>query len=501
MAFNRRDFLAASALSLGGLAIPGHGRAANTINLAQKFDVCVIGSGFAGVPLALRTSGNKLSTLMIEVGDAPGVDMLSASHTKSFGVRNSGEVEYPAESLRVIGLGGTSNHWGGVTTRLWPDDFKMRSTYGFSTDWPISYADLEHYYCQSEDFLQVRGYPPASAHSPQQPGERCSLPVELAVPKQLPSAQIGQQMRELYPFGRSKRNPEKSNSGPVRLADKEIPDFVSSPHASLLSNHQVFDIVTLNGNSIDHIKARDPNGRVVKIFAKHFVVANGAIEAPRLLLQSRSKWFPQGMGNNSDLVGRNFNIHTSFDTKFKVPGGHGLTRGQFRYLGLIPQYRRESLNGIHYQADISDEKSIRWRVQPEFDPDPSNRITISASERDAFGLFLPEVELTYTQRDKATIKLAKAFRKETRKAFGVEPDSGRNFKFYRAHPAGACRMGFTEKDGVVDAQNKVFGIDNLFVSGACTFTTSGTSNPTGPLVALTLRLADHLVKLQKSRNG
>ena len=54
-------------------------------------------------------------------------------------------------------------------------------------------------------------------------------------------------------------------------------------------------------------------------------------------------------------------------------------------------------------------------------------------------------------------------------------------------------MGFDELDGVVDRDNRVFGVDNLYVSGACTFPTSGTANPTLTVVALTLRLADHLV--------
>ncbi len=154
------------------------------------------------------------------------------------------------------------------------------------------------------------------------------------------------------------------------------------------------------------------------------------------------------------------------------------------------------INKLQDRLDSGRDRSVRWRVQPEFEPAYENHVALSATKKDPFGLPLPELTLNYTERDQRTIERCRRFHAETKKALeGIED---RDFEFYRAHPAGTCRMGFDETNGVVDANNKVFGVSNLYVSGACTFTTSGTSNPTGPVVALTLRLADHLIELHKA---
>ena len=115
----------------------------------DECDVCVIGSGFAGTHLALRTAAAGLSTLVVEAG-ATGRDLFDA-----FDYTNSGEISYPLEQSRMIAVGGTSNHWTGMVNRLRPSDFRLKSEFGLDVDWPIDYAELEPYYCEAEQALST----------------------------------------------------------------------------------------------------------------------------------------------------------------------------------------------------------------------------------------------------------------------------------------------------------------------------------------------------------
>ena len=88
---------------------------------ADRYDLCVIGSGFAGTHLALRAAERGLSTVLVEAG---------RSQSQAFGFRNRGPVDYPIDQTRFIGLGGGSNRWTGTVARLLPDDFRLRSRLG-----------------------------------------------------------------------------------------------------------------------------------------------------------------------------------------------------------------------------------------------------------------------------------------------------------------------------------------------------------------------------------
>ncbi len=145
---------------------------------AESFDVCVIGSGFAGTLLARRTVANGLKTVMIEAGShprKPGNNQIAAAFTTA----NSGVVSFPVDGTRRIALGGTSNLWAGVVTRLWPNDFRMQSEYGRMVDWPISYGELEPYYCEAERLLGVEGDPFVEGG---EPPRKCAYPIERPEP-------------------------------------------------------------------------------------------------------------------------------------------------------------------------------------------------------------------------------------------------------------------------------------------------------------------------------
>ena len=139
------------------------------------------------------------------------------------------------------------------------------------------------------------------------------------------------------------------NARPVRLADLEIPEFERSPMATLLSGHRVARLVTTDGKSITYAEVQTPSGDRRSIRARCFVVAAGVIERPRLLLLSRSKWFPNGLGNASGLVGCNFVAHPSFAWHFTPARRLDASEGSHRTYALNDWARRHGMNAYHCQ--------------------------------------------------------------------------------------------------------------------------------------------------------
>ena len=105
---------------------------------------------------------------------------------------------------------------------------------------------------------------------------------------------------------------------------------------------------------------------------------------------------------------------------------------------------------------------------------------------------MPDLHFTHSERDRESFAVAKTIGDQMQRQLGVTELLDYQSRVH-SHPAGTCRMGFDASSGVVDKNLKVFGLDNLYVSGASVFPVSGTANPTDTVVALTLRLADHLI--------
>jgi choline dehydrogenase-like flavoprotein len=478
MRLTRRRLLFEGAAGLSTLALGLPLRAAGR---AADFDVCVVGSGFAGIPLALRCVQHGLRVAVVEAG---------SRFAPSFHYRTRGEVDYPVAAARLIGLGGTSGHWGGVTTRLWPQDFQLGTLYGDWVDWPIRYEDLEPYYCRAERFLRVVGSP---ADPKAQPPQTCEYRHSRAA--RHPGFSLAYRGRPLHFF----RPPYSRRRGqPLRLVDDEIPRFAASPHGTLLDGQRVVDLVTLDGGSIDHLRTRDPAGAESTLSARVFVVAAGVVESPRLLLSSRSKWFPDGLGNGRGLVGRYFTYHPQFYTgTFQALGARGVPLRSNRTHGLDPVLRGQHLNACNFQivrppATPTQSLLLGMSLSPEVEPRPENRVSLAPDALDPLGLPLPDLHFTHGERDQRSFARAKAIGDQLQLELGANEPRAYGRRIH-SHPAGTCRMGRDAESAVVDADLKVFGLENLYVSGASVFPCAGTSNPTGTLVALSLRLGDHLV--------
>ncbi|MGI9590382.1 MAG: GMC oxidoreductase, partial [Myxococcota bacterium] len=289
------------------------------------------------------------------------------------------------------------------------------------------------------------------------------------------------------------------DGAPLRLDQSEVPAFEESPHGALLSGHQALRLVPDQAQRVDHVLVQAAGQEPRRIRARVFVVAAGVIESARLLLLSRSPWHPSGLGNAADLVGRHFVEHATVNWRGVARRPRALPPGLHRSYDFHDSFRREHLNACHVQLFADEPRPdgsqvVFWKLQPEMQSRPENRVTLSGSQRDPLGNATPDVRLAYSERDRRTIERGTALLRDELGAAGLTPDAPARSATWRAHPAGTCRMGFGADSGVVDRHQRVFGVDNVYVSGACVFPTSGTANPTLTVVALTLRLAEHLVE-------
>ena len=236
----------------------------------------------------------------------------------------------------------------------------------------------------------------------------------------------------------------------------------------------------------------DVQGREERLHARLFVVAAGVFESARLLLRSRSRFFPDGLGNGHDQLGRHLCGHPTFLWSVPRDAPAWLPRGVYRSYHLNDRLRERRLNAAHVQLHSDKEGQVVWKLQPEMTPLARNRVILSKTRKDAFGGPLPEIQFAAHRRDVRSAEAAMPFLAEQLRALGTTQARLPKMRRWRYHPSGTVRMARDEQTGVVDGDGRIFGLDNAYVSGACTFPAAGTSNPTLSVVALALRLADHL---------
>lgn len=443
-------FSRASARPLAGEPLPSH-----------VADVCVIGSGFAAAYLALQLADAGQRVTVLEAGDAQ-----VRSGDAGFDCEKDGAIDYPVNRARAIGLGGTSALWAGVTCRLRADDFQLRSRYGMDTDWPLGLEELRPWYERAEALLGVGPAAPMPA------------PALLDVP-------------ETTQFDALQRAWE--NGQPLRLATHVIPRLQRHPRVQLLSSCRVARLHVDATGRIRHAESAAGPAAPLRIPARRFVLAAGVVETPRILLHSRAPLAPTGIGNRHDQVGRYFNAHPNLATHFLLQQPVVLPAAMQRNYDSVHPARQRGLGAFHLQLDQHPPGLLILKAQVEIEPTPENRVTLG-ERLDRDGLPAARLSFRFSERDRRTLEVAATTLSQTHAKLRVASRVQRRVHNWRHHPAGTCRMGFDATTGVVDRNLQVFGTRNLYVSGASVFPTSGTGNPTLTIIALSLRLADHLAQ-------
>lgn len=532
MKIDRRTFVAGLGGSIASLSVPGVTSCAKndrdpgaqhragslgTVDDNTIVDVCIIGSGFAGSVLGEALVRRGVRTVILESGPDLSARPIDPRFHQLDHYRSSGPINYPVATTRLRAVGGTSWLWGGMCPRLQPIDFDRNSYTPPGASWPISYSDIQPYYGQAERSLRVRGgkvtkyHPPRDSDYPIPPDRDVSPLASYLLDAGIVVSDI--------PFSTGKGHHawfSHDYFGPfVRMTDRHIPTFQSSPFGSLIFDATVTRLVVDEMGSIAGVEIKDLNRNTKTLRARVYVIACGGLETPRLLLLSRSAAFPNGIGNNYDLAGRYFTEHRTYYFRGQIQAGWRtfsllMTTGQsyqfyreFKDLGLggialdfflDGTIDPHEIKGGNFRSIIRRVVTQQLEIQmdTEMKPSPDNRVVLDPTSKDLFGNPGAKLILGESVEDGKTVDRGTTIVRKIFADLGIGQIEALPGNGWGHHHMGTCRMGDNPRTSVVDPNLRVHGTKNLFVAGSSVFVTSGTANPTLTLTALALRLSDHL---------
>lgn len=498
--------------------------------LGRRFDVCVAGTGPAGMTVARMLAARGLDVALMEAGDLE----ITPESQEFYVGETAGTPYFGLDVARLRCLGGSSEHWHGRARAL--DAFDFGPLRARSLDWPIHKEDLDPYEPQVTEILDLTPFEPEPA-----PGED---------PVSALSAGV-------------LRTVNWRRSPPTRFASKYLDEVTASPRIVLCVNAALVDLRLDEGRLGDGVgqvvgavfRSDVPGDAGFTVEADAYCLCMGGLENPRILLNAASQ-VPGGIGNGNDLVGRYFAEHPavrsarvilkerpdrekysfaptldfiereellSFHMMLEArrseqqPLGRALVMGAQCFDGFTERLTREALGHwpkcraggideflVRYEPDGHDWGWVMFDLEQHLDPE--SRVTL-LEERDAVGLRRIRVDWRLNDRDYATmkrgigllgqylaendigrLKVADWLLEES----PVIPEPSRDFGNGSCHHMCTTRMSDDPKTGVVDRNCRVHGTSNLYMGGSSVFATPGFVNPTYTVVQLALRLADHL---------
>jgi glucose dehydrogenase len=525
-------------------------------------DVCIIGSGISAAMVADRLARTtNRSIVVVEAGDdVPPLAQRYALRDRflQYGESpwpndhlDSYEIEGPLQS-RSMQVGGLAMHWGGVTPRWSPEDFRTRSMFGVGTDWPISYEDLDPFYQEAEVLMGIAGEQGPPAMDPRsQPFPMAPIPLtySLGLLKEW-TTKAGIAMwsqpsaKNSRPYDGRAECCRNATCDPVcPTGAKYSPDFTwdrlrARKRVTLYPRTLVRRLALHDGSmriaGADAVQRARGNGREtpVEFRAKTFVVAGGYVWSSHLLLLSAGSRVPDGLANRSGTVGKYLSGHRNQQAYISLPmtlfpgmsGQHSLVSKQFMRAPAGDRYLRHDLRvwestfarGPRLRGDdgalmLGDDIMRDWRertrtgvarVRAYYDviPDRSSELTLDRSRRNAWGDPLPKLTFrdapeSAALRGHSVATLQALFQSMARAGGGTvlqtEEDDAAG---WQDHPAGGCRMGDDPATSVVDGWGRAHDHDNLFVVGAPTCVSGGCANSTLTFCALALRSAVEIAR-------
>lgn len=553
----------------------------------QIHDVLVVGSGASGGWVAKEVAERGLSVLMLEAGPPriPTRDFTEHIWPYHLKFRGFGDQQrllrtqpvqrlcyacdeyshqffvndlehpytFPAEKpfmwIRGRQVGGKTFCWARESYRYTDNEFKAASRDGYGEDWPIDYRELEPYYDRVEEFIGVSG---SREGLPQLPDGKFLPPMKLscggALAKQVIEQKFGWRVI------------------PDRVANLTVPhrgrpachycdqcqrgcftaSYFNSPSVTLPAAARTGKF-TLVSDAIVSDLLLNPRGRAEGVhyidrvthehrtaYARVVVLAAGALESTRILLNSKSSLYPQGVGNSEGVLGRYLMDH------FTIEGAGGnipsLRSSEREPTGrpcgfLIPKYTNASgdryrnpqfLRGYRFDGDGGQELYAHAFLMPEFGdawrkrvreeipyyfaveaqgeclPRADNYVTLDRNRKDAWGIPVLHINASYGENEKA---MAEAMREdvtamldELKLSDVTPPKLGLSVFGKNVHECGTARMGNDPQKSVVDRNCKLHDTSNVFVTDGAVFVTQGCYEPTLTIMAISLRAGTHIAQ-------
>lgn len=435
----------------------------------------------------------------------------------------------PAWTCKTVG--GTTTHWAGASLRFQPHEFKAKTTYGAIPganllDWPIDDEEMAPWYDKAEDKMGV-----TRTHDiPGLPGNNnFKVFYNGAVRVGYGKCHTGRMAINSRPRGdRTFCHQLVFCFQGCKTAAKwstlytEIPAAEATGRLDLRTEAFALRIEHNAAGKVTGVLYADANGNQHFQKARIVCVACNSIESPRLLLNSASPMFPDGLANSSGQVGRNYMRHTTgsvyavFDEPVRMYRGTtmaGIIMDEADHRperGFAGGYELETLSlGLPFLAAFLDPGAWgreftrklehyeymagMWIVGEDM-PQESNAVTLHPTEKDQYGLPIPNVHFDDHVNDIAMREHAYRAGRAVYEAAGAR-EVYEVPLYPSTHNLGTNRMSENPRDGVVNRWGQTHDIPNLFISDGSVFTTGAAENPTLTIVALAIRQADAIVRM------
>jgi choline dehydrogenase-like flavoprotein len=455
---------------------------------------CIIGTGPAGITIARHLAAAGVSVTVLEAG----ADDISDESQDFYKGKVTGDPYFDLDITRLRYLGGSSNHWAGWCRLLDTFDFEERSWIP-NSGWPIRRSDLKPYFDQTVDTLELG-----------------TLRRNIAISDDIDWIQL-------------------VKSPAVRFGEKYRAEFDAAPNIALVLNTTVLNL-NGDGKRVSSAALWSNGSPAGEISADTFIVCTGGLENSRLLLWS-NEVSNGGVVPQSKALGKYWMEHPQFEPAdailfdksaiefdetneaFFSPSQSAMARLGIMNFGArliqMPYHGiKEAVADLACVAPAASEwvasglgAHLRCAAQIylafEQAPYETNHIALSSSEKDAAGV--PRMVLNWKkgELERKTMVAGLCLFGETlaRRDLGRlrfeewvlnNQDYPTDQELAGHHHMGGTRMGTDPNISVVDANQKVHGMDNLYIGGSSVFATSGHANPTTTIVCMSHRLGDYL---------
>ena len=535
---------------------------------AKVYDVVIIGSGASGGMAAWNLTQQGVNVLLLDAGGRFDRSKFW-THVLPYEARERrarGEQapqfylskteqpvltppDQPFDLIRVWGVGGKTNVWGRVSLRYSDVDFKVNDGYGIP--WPIEYKDIQPYYDKVDQLIGVNGgdedldvLPGSKFHMPP-PRPRCG---EMILKKS--AASIGIQIVS----GRRAVMTRNHNGWPAchycgrcgagcdtgsffNSADHLLPVAAKTGKLEIRTNAVVARILTDKEGKASGVQYFDRQTKAeTQVRARVVVLGASAIDSTRILLNSKSAIYPNGIGNTSGVIGKYLCEQFRFHARAFLPqlfgqassnddgiGGEHIYMPRFNHRGAKRDYARgfgmqfwgsgcqagaswaKGLPGLgtSLKADVRKRYPSWIEMHPygEVPPRAENRVEVDENHRDKYGVPLPKLIMKYGDNEQKMMQEMYDTTEQILRAAKAEI-----VQFNRGdcdipgtaiHEHGTCRMGADPKTSALNSFNQMHAVKNLFVVDGSSFPSATEKNPTLTILAIAWRATDYLAEQMK----
>jgi len=553
------------------------------------YDVCIVGSGAGGGMAAHRLALGGARVVLLEAGGwwdntTANSAMLrwpyqSSQRGASTADRPFGEFDacvggwdLPGEPFtraqgtsfnwwRARMLGGRTNHWGRISLRFGPDDFKRKSIDGLGDDWPIAYSDIAPYYDRVDELVGIFGSNENLPNHPDgkfqpAPKPRCyELYVKQACDKMgiwcIPArlSVITQRLGNRAPCHYC----GQCNRGCMTNSNFSSPNVLLFPaqrtnRLRIITNAMAREVtVNAQGLATGVSYINTATGRDEQIRARVVVLAASACESSRILLNSKSSRFPQGLANSSGVVGKYLTDTTGSDVAGFIPklvdhvphncdgvgGGHiympwwldnkkldfprgyhievwgGLGVPSYGFMGGIERYEPGGGYGAQLKNDYRRYygSTIGFSGRGEQIPNADCYCELDPEVKDKYGIPVLRFHWKWTDHEINQVKhMQETFRglvsEMGGEVFSAMPTRERGYGIATGgaiiHELGTVRMGNDPKTSALNEWCQAWDCKNLFVADGAPFVSQADKNPTWTIMALAMRTADRILEQRKT---